>query len=306
MAGQATLSKYVTKDELRSLSRPNDLRAAAFLALNWALIAAAFAMAIIWTNPFTTLLGVLLLGGRQLGLGVLMHDCAHFSLFKSKPVNDFIGHWLCGAPINASVYEYRDYHLKHHRHAGAEQDPDRWFVAKYPVEKASLRRKLLRDATGRTGVRDFVFNLKRFRLAKNYPWIIFHVVLISILTVSGAPWAYLMWWAAELFIHPALTRIRQIGEHGVAINRDSLDPRDNTSTTLASWWERLFIAPNNVHYHLEHHQFAAVPGYNLPKLHKLLAGRGYYDGHDCISSGYIDVLRRAVRDGDAEPHGQPA
>ena len=97
-----------------------------------------------------------------------------------------------------------------------------------------------------------------------------------------------------------LTRVRQIGEHGVAIDRDSLDPRDNTSTTLASWWERLFIAPNQVNYHLEHHHFAAVPGYNLPRLHRLLASRGYYRDHDCISHGYLDVLKRAVRHDETE------
>ena len=58
------------------------------------------------------------------------------------------------------------------------------------------------------------------------------------------------------------------------------------------------MARNNVNFHLEHHLFAHIPPYNLRRMHTLLASRGYYDGVDCISSDYFDVLRRAVRKED--------
>ena len=300
MTEAVRLSEAVSKEELRELSTPSDVKAIASLLFNWALIVAAFAVPIIWTNPLTIFAASVFLGGRQLGLGILNHDCAHHAFVKSKAGNDFIGHWLCGAPLNISVYAYRAYHLKHHKYAGTPQDPDKIFVKNYPVSRDSLKRKLVRDVTGRTGFRDTMVKLKGFKLKKHYPWLVFHVGLLAVLTAVGAPWAYLMWWAAEIFVYPVLTRVRQIGEHGVAIDRDSLDPRDNTSTTLASWWERLFIAPNQVNYHLEHHHFAAVPGYNLPRLHRLLSSRGYYRDHDCISHGYLDVLKRAVRHDETE------
>jgi hypothetical protein len=41
--------------------------------------------------------------------------------------------------------------------------------------------------------------------------------------------------------------------------------------------------------------FASIPPYNLGKMHRILSARGYYDGFDCISHGYDDVIRRAVR-----------
>jgi hypothetical protein len=41
--------------------------------------------------------------------------------------------------------------------------------------------------------------------------------------------------------------------------------------------------------------FASIPPYRLKRLHTLLSSRGYYDGFDCISRGYGDVIRRAVR-----------
>jgi fatty acid desaturase len=60
------------------------------------------------------------------------------------------------------------------------------------------------------------------------------------------------------------------------------DPSDDFRNTAqrqrARWWERLFIAPNRVNFHLEHHLMVAVPHYNLPRLHRLLRERGVLEG----------------------------
>ena len=289
------LSDVLTKDELRELSKKSDIKALSSLVWTWALIAGAFAIAIVWTNPLTILLGVVLLGGRQLALGVINHDCAHHAFFKSQKVDEFVGHYIVGAPMNISLHAYRAYHLKHHKYAGTPNDPDIGFVKNYPVSKSSIQRKFMRDLSGQTGFRDTMMKIRKFKLTRNWPWLTFHVLILAILTVVGAPWAYLMWWAAELFIFPAIVRLRQIGEHGTAPDRTSLDPRLNTGTTVAPFWQRVFLAPNDVNYHLEHHYLAAVPPYNLPKLHRLLASRGFYEGIPCIATGYGDVLKKAVR-----------
>lgn len=295
MTNTLKLSDVLSKDELRALSRKSDLKAFMTLSWNWLIVVAAFAMAIVWTNPLTIVLGILMLAGRQLGFGIINHDCAHHAFFKNPKVDEFVGHWLAGAPMNISLPAYRAYHLKHHRYAGTSDDPDIGFVKNYPVSKDSLRRKFIRDLTGQTGFRDTYGKIRNFRLSRHYPWLCFHLLLLAILTAVGAAWAYLMWWGAELFIYPAIVRLRQIGEHGTAKDRTSLDPRLNTGTTIAPFWQRFFIAPNDVNYHLEHHYLAAVPPYNLHRLHKLLERRGFYDGFDCISYGYGDVIRRAVR-----------
>ncbi len=299
MANTLKLSDVLSKDELSALREKSDLRALASLVWTWGLIAGAFAMAIVWTNPATILFGIIILGGRQLALGVMNHDCAHHAFFRNPKVDEFVGHWLCGAPINTSLHAYRAYHLKHHKFAGTPDDPDIGFVKDYPVSKDSLRRKFFRDLTGQTGYRDTLRKIRNFKLSKNWPWLAFHGLLLGTLTLAGAPWAYLMWWAAELTIYPAVVRLRQIGEHGTAANRANLEPRLNTGTTVAPFWQRVFIAPNDVNYHLEHHMFATIPPYNLGRLHRLLASRGYYDGYACISRGYGDVIRRAVRPDEA-------
>lgn len=292
----APLTDYVSKEELAALMRPSNLRGAWIVAANWAIIAGAFALVIAWPNPLTIVLAVLLIAGRQLGLGIIVHDTAHHALFASRQTNERVGQWLAGHPMNTSLAKYRNYHLKHHRFAGTPQDPDIGFVRAYPIPGESLRRKFARDLTGRTGVRDLMRELRNLDLRAQWPWVAFHVGLFAVLALAGGWWAYGLWWVALLFVYPAIVRLRQIGEHGVAEERGDLDPRRNTSTTVAHWWERLFVAPNHVHYHLEHHLAAGVPPYRLGEMHRLLVARGYYDGFSCISRGYADVIRRAVRE----------
>ncbi len=289
------VTDYLSKDELAALMRRSDTRAWWTFAVNWALIAGAFAIAIAWPHPLTILLAVLLIAGRQLGLGILVHDCAHHALFRDRRTNERVGQWLAGTPVDVSLAAYRTYHLAHHRHAGTPDDPDLGFVRSYPVTRATLRRKLWRDLSGQTGVRDLARALRRFQLRRQWPWLAFHVALFATLALAGGWWAYGLWWVAQLFVYPAIVRLRQIGEHGTAPDRADADPRRNTGTTLVRWWERLFIAPNHVNYHIEHHLTAGVPPYRLPAMHRLLRARGFYDGHDSLSCGYVDVMRRATR-----------
>jgi fatty acid desaturase len=278
----------------RCLARSN-LRAASMFAANWLIIAGAFGLFAIWPNPLTFILGALILGGRQLGLAVLYHDCSHSVMFTNRRLNDFLGHWLAGGPLNTSLFAYRAYHLKHHQFAGTEDDPDLALALTYPASKDSMKRKIWRDITGQTGVKDVRRQFRKFGIKRNVPFVATHLVMFGVLAAAGVGWAYCLWWAAYLTAYQVITRLRFMGEHGVATDRLSLDPRENTCTTQVKWWERMFIAPNYVNYHLEHHLTAAVPCYNLAHFHQLLSQRGFFDDKPCLSNGYVEVLRRATR-----------
>lgn len=288
------LETILTPAELQALLSRSDWRAAGVLAGNLLLIALAFALVIVWPNPLTAVLCVLLLAGRQLGMEVLTHDCAHLVLFRRRRINELVGNWVSGALTNTSLYRYRDYHLDHHRFAGTDKDPDLYLAQMYPAARDSMRRKLLRDLTGRTGLRDTWRQLRVMRPKRNAPFLLSHSVLFGLLWLAGAPWAYLLWWVAYIFIYPLITRVRYMGEHGVALDYASDDPRENTSSTVVSWWERLLVAPNRVNYHLEHHLLAGVPLYRLPRMQRLLRERGYYGDKACFSYGYLDVVRKAT------------
>lgn len=294
----------LSREEVAELHKMRDWRSWLSLALNWAIVFAAFAMVAIWTNPLTIVLALFLIGARQLGFAVFMHDASHFALFENRKVNDWVGNWLAAYPIWGDLQPYRPYHVKHHAHNWTDKDPDVSLAAPFPITRASMGRKVWRDLSGQTGWKRAVFTLKRdlgwsegkvqrrgaAGLHKLAPVFITNAVLFGILLAVGHPALYLLWVVAWLTTYSLIMRIRAIAEHSMPT-----DPRDdmkNTRTTLASWWERLLIAPNRVNFHLEHHLLMRVPHYNLRRMHEMLRDRGVL-GDALVSSGYFEVLSQA-------------
>ena len=91
-----------------------------------------------------------ILGGRQLGLSILMHDGAHGLLHPDRKTNNWLGQWPTGAATGSDLYAYRAYHLTHHKFTQQPEDPDLSLSAPFPTSRDSLRRKFVRDLTGQT------------------------------------------------------------------------------------------------------------------------------------------------------------
>lgn len=91
-----------------------------------------------------------ILGGRQLGLAILMHDGAHGLLHPQRRLNNWLGEWSTGAAIGSDLQSYRAYHLTHHKFTQQPEDPDLGLSAPFPTSRASLWRKAVRDLTGQT------------------------------------------------------------------------------------------------------------------------------------------------------------
>ena len=60
-----------TPEELLMLKRKSDWRAAWMVFHAWAVIFGAMALFVWWPNPLTFIAATLIIGARQLGLGVL-------------------------------------------------------------------------------------------------------------------------------------------------------------------------------------------------------------------------------------------
>lgn len=310
--------KLLSTAEIKTFTEKSDWRAGIMLLNSWALIALAFALPALWLNPLTLLISLVLLGNRQLGLAVMMHECAHNSFFKTRKLNPLLGHWLCGAPMLVQIDGYRSYHLRHHRDAGTTADPDYPNYKNYPVSRASLRRKVLRDLTGITGIKTLyalllmnagILNydlsyrttdqgnkLAAGEIARNLARNLFasvtvHFMMWLTLYLCGAGWLYLLWWLANISTYALISRIRNAAEHAAVPDLLDADPRLHARTTIPRWWERLVIAPNFVNYHLEHHWVASVPNYRLREFHQFLENKGLLDGVD-IAQGYGDVIRQ--------------
>lgn len=282
--------------EFAALRQKSDFRGIALVLHAWAVIFGAMALFAWWPNPATFLLAAAIIAGRQLGLAILMHDAAHKLLMADSTLNDRLGTWLCAYPVIADLALYRPYHLTHHRFVQSAQDPDLVLSKPFPTTPASFRRKVLRDLSGQTALKQRGAQWRAARKAGVWKTlhgpIVTNAALFAVLAWVGYWWLYPVLWLVPLFtIYQLLTRIRNIAEH--AMVPDNEDDFRNARTTLAGWAERAFVAPYWVNYHVEHHALMFVPCYRLPQAHALLLAKGYGERIE-IQPGYAAVLRMAT------------
>ncbi|MFN7056707.1 fatty acid desaturase family protein [Hyphomonas sp.] len=301
-----------TREEWARLSTRNGWMGPLLILHGWAIIAGAIALSAwsLWFLPVS----IMLIGARQLGLTILMHDAAHGALHPNAKVNDFLGHWLCGAPMGGHLKAYRAYHLTHHKFVQQAEDPDLILSRPFPVTRSSLRRKIFRDLTGQTFLKQrsnqfanaLGLGLRKGPGAENraqsareavIPMLITNAVILAVLITLGLWWAYLLLWLLPMATWMMLvTRLRNIAEHAVVPDND--DPMRYARTTLANPLEGLLIAPYWVNYHCEHHMFMHVPCYRLGRIHKALAAKGVTGSME-VQRGYPRVLAMATSKAEA-------
>lgn len=305
--------EHFTTEEIRELRAIRDHRAWLTLVVNYGLIGASMAMVAYAPGVWTVVLALFVIGARQLGLAVVMHESAHRTLFENRGLNDLVGNWLAGYPMYLSADMYRTHHLEHHAKTWTDEDPDLALATPFPVSRASMTRKVARDLLGITGIKQLVgttYLVVRVSTGKEVDagtlplrlerapairmvagTIITNLFLFGLLWILGHPLLYLLWLGAWLTTNKLVARIRSIAEHAVV--PDPSSPLGQTRTVRAGWIERLFIAPNRVQYHLEHHLLMTVPHYNLPRFHQMLTDRGVLT-EACVADNYAQVLRQAV------------
>lgn len=296
-----------TPEEIRQLSRRSDWMGAYLVLHAWALVIGAMALFVWLPNPLTFLVAVMVIGGRQLGLAILMHDAAHGLLFRTRRLNEFAGQWLCAFPVGTDLHLYRPYHLKHHRFTQQAEDPDLVLSAPFPISRASLKRKIWRDLTGRTGYTrrkqqialtwgepglSWVDRWQRLQKGGLTGFVITNAALWAMMSAVGLWWLYPALWLLPLLTwYQLASRIRNIAEHAVA--PDNADSLRNTRTTYAGPVLRLLLAPYWVNYHLEHHLLLSLPCWKLPAAHRLLLAKGLR-GQMEVQESYLDVLKLAA------------
>ena len=239
--------------------------------------------ATVYVAPWIWPLTFVLMGRTFAQYLSLMHEAAHRLLFRDKRLNDFVGRWLLGYPSLTNVDGYRRVHAAHHRQEFGPDEPDIALYVGYPVGRASLRRKLMRDATGRTGVKlmaQFLAGSKSTdQRSRRTFWKIIatQVVLIAAAILSGHWWLYPFFWLAPyMTAWRVINRLRSIAEHGGL--HASPDRRETTHTIRQHLLARFLVVPYRIGLHLAHHVDSGVPFRSLPALHRALLEAGYIDG----------------------------
>ena len=232
----------------------------------------------VWLLPIT----FLLMGRAFAQFASLMHEAAHRLLFANKRLNDWVGRWVLGYPAFTSTDAYRRVHMAHHRDEFGPDEPDMALYAGYPIGPASFRRKIIRDATGQTGLKLMRQLLGNVRSpdprSRRTVWKIVAVqaVLLGAAIASGYWWLYpVLWLAPYLTVWRVINRLRSIAEHG-GMQR-SKDRRQTTHTVRQHLLAKFILVPYNIGWHLAHHVDSGVPFRNLPRLHRALRDSGYVD-----------------------------
>ena len=294
---------YIPKSDVRQLAKRSDFWGAWLTLHVWAVIGLSIAAFIIFPNPWVYAVAFLIIGSRQHGLAILAHETAHRALFENKALNEWVGKYLIAAPYGGDMIAYRHYHLKHHRFAQTELDPDLPLSAKFPTTKASLRRKFLRDISGLTflRIRLATFKMSRsgermagteaFDKKSSLPFWISNAVLFGVFVLIEHPWLFLTLWLLPLWTwFFACLRLRNIAEHCMTTDDDN--PLTHARTTHANIIERIFFAPYWVNYHVEHHAYMFVPCYRLKALHRAMIAAGHEPAME-TQKDYKAVLKLA-------------
>jgi len=250
---------------------------------------------------------VIIIGTRQHALFVIAHESAHYLLYERRSINDMVGR-ACAALQGLSMCTYRVIHRLHHNNLYGALDPDTALHGGYPRGRMYLVRKLLKDLSGLTAWKTYAYFLGgapalntatkvavrplddtsaklRLEARRDRNLVVaLHMVALVAFAASGHLLQYLVLWVLPLVtVVQAILRLRAIAEHGATTDFSS--PLTAARTNLGPIWLRWLIFPHNVNYHVEHHLYASVPQYNLPRLHAEMKRQGMLQGAEVVPFG---------------------
>ena len=291
---------------VRELTRRSTWRATLAVLADVAVLGFAIVVALAyWPNPLVLVPAIIIIGSRQHALFVIAHDAAHYLLYERRSLNDLVGR-ACAAAQGLSMCTYRVIHRLHHNNLYGELDPDTALHGGYPRGRMYLVRKLLKDLSGVTAWKTYAYFLggapalntatnvavrplddtspklrAQARSDRNMV-IALHIAALVGFAASGYLIQYLVLWVLPLVtVVQAILRLRAIAEHGATTDFSS--PLTAARTNLGPAWLRWLIFPHQVNFHVEHHLYASVPHYNLPRLHTEMKRYGMLDGAEVIT-----------------------
>jgi len=236
-----------------------------------------------------------------IGMQSAVHELSHFTPFKTRWLNEIFYHLFCFLTWNNPVH-FRASHMLHHQytlHHGLDKeviveklafsrlDAVSWFVFDFRWFKQIM----FPDIAHFFGKADVDFNFwdplfpvgdPRRRQMCTWARIIVlgHLGLIALFIVFKL-WVLIAVVSFGYFFASALSRGCTIQQH-LGLCPNAPDWRVSCHTALFDpltaflYW--------NMNYHTEHHMYAAVPFFNLPRLHQAMAHdtpappRGFFAG----------------------------
>ena len=222
-----------------------------------------------------------------IGMGASVHELSHGTAFKTRWLNNFFFRLFAFLTWN-SYFHFKESHRKHHMFTTFDQldlevtkeatefntlDIVSWFTFDYKLFKRMIWTNI-QHALGNTDV-DFFFWCPLLRkddikTKKLVGWarfmIIGHLVLAGIF-IYFQLWVLIYCVTFGYFFATFLVNGCIIQQHS-GLTRNVPDWRVIAYT--ADFGPVMSYLYWNMNYHVDHHMYAGVPFYNLPRLHKVL------------------------------------
>lgn len=234
-----------------------------------------------------------------MGLIQLDHEAWHGNLFRSRRGDRVFGECM-SLLVGIAFAPLRHDHLAHHRYNRTARDPDA-----YNAGRRSFGLSLLFYAVVLLGLPlsviyfNILYPLQHFdntalrrhaRVLAGYAF--FYTLLFTALVRGGGMGLACEVWLLPILLASPLNGLKSIADHHHNIwNGDRL----HTATTARSTGLVTFLW-NGLNYHLDHHLYPRVPGYNLPALHRYLRPALLAQGSPVYDS-YLAVMFGALRAG---------
>ena len=268
--------------EVRQLAGQNPtsaLWAAGLVAVQWLAADLLHDASWLWVVVAAYLFGAFV----NHALYVLIHECTHNLVFRSRALNNGLG-ILCDCALAfPSAMAFRKYHLLHHRHLGEyERDPDIVCHTEGRLVRDSAWRKALWVAL--LGVSQALRPLKT-----KGGWTLEGWIVANVLAIAAADLLIYFIVGPKALAYLALSTFFALGLHPVGGRwiQEHYETRKGQETY--SYYGPLNKTCFNMGYHNEHHDFAGIPWNNLPELKRIAPD--YYDGLASYRSWTVVLLK---------------
>lgn len=297
--GRAQQMRAVPSDTLKRLAVRSDAQGALRLAIHVALLAVGALLVRLTWGTWWIVPAWLLQGVFVMALFAPMHECIHYTAFRTRWINEIVA-FLCGAAIATTAAYYRQFHIAHHRYT---QDPARdpeLIATPEPRVRAQYWRRatgvdywrirvmqLWRLPFGRFDGLDFILPAARPQIVRAARRLIGLYVIVVVVSLAVGSWAAVIYWLVPALVANPLLRLYLMAEHGGCPYEN--DAFRNTRTTLTYPFVRLLMW--NMPYHAEHHLYPHIAFHKLPELHRLIRDKlavvapGYVAAHRALLAG---------------------
>jgi fatty acid desaturase len=269
---------------------------------------AALPVLVDWWGPLAVLPVLPVIGAYVYKLTILMHECCHRTLFRSRSVNDRIG-LVCGGFLVTSYDGFCRAHWQHHRHCGTDEDgEDSDYLTLQDASSPQLVMHLLKPLLGVQAFRMAVGAVGAILArrgsatggegtseppaasaphprpaprptpivspAAQLAAIVACQIGLALLATGGGRhlWLALAYPVTAGTFGLFFSRVRAFCEH---VRLDRHVGECSVRSHLPNPVDRLFFYTLNMNLHVEHHLFPQVPACHLPRVRARLHEAGY-------------------------------